>query len=169
MSGRLGVPLNWPIGKRIGRALWRIRVSDKGCWVWIGQRHNNGGYAWISIQGKRKRLHRIFYEYCFGSFDTRLEIRHRCGNPQCVNPLHLKPGTHKLNMEDMVRHGRSQKGRLSNLYGERNGMAKLKDVDIIEIRDRLGRGARQIDLASKFAVARQTIWKIQHGKHRCRG
>jgi len=50
--------------------------------------------------------------------------------------------------------------------GERNGMAKLSDCQVIEIRRRLAIGERGIDLSREFGVGRPTISTIKTGRRK---
>jgi len=50
--------------------------------------------------------HRISYSITRGAIPPGMVLRHSCDNPQCVNPDHLTPGTHKENMRDIVDRGR---------------------------------------------------------------
>lgn len=84
-------------------------VIASGCWRWDGCMHLNGyGQAW---DGDRRVLaHRFSYELFVGKIPDGLELDHTCHDPdlceggdncphrRCVNPEHLKPGTHKDNM-----------------------------------------------------------------------
>jgi hypothetical protein len=47
--------------------------------------------------------------------------------------------------------------------GERNGRAKLTEVNVIEIRKLLAQGMPQQAIASRFGVDRTTIWNIKMG------
>ena len=75
---------------------------------------NRQGYGQRWFQGRNTLAHRAAYcEHHGLSLEAikGLVIRHTCDNPSCVNPDHLLSGTHKENMEDMVRRGRaSRKG-----------------------------------------------------------
>ena len=70
-------------------------------------------------------------------------VCHHCDNPSCVNPEHLFLGTHKDNLQDMVKKGRSLTGdrNPSRKYpeklvrGEIHHQAKLTNNDILEIRN----------------------------------
>lgn len=84
-------------------------VTDGGCWEWRGAR-NGHGYGLVSLHRegvKAARAHRVVYESRRGPIPRGAVLRHSCDNPPCVNPDHLKPGTHKQNMEDMAARGRS--------------------------------------------------------------
>jgi hypothetical protein len=56
-------------------------------------------------------------------------VLHRCDYRHCVNPNHLRVGTHTENMTDM-----RVKGRANRPTGSRNGRAKLKEFQVIEMR-----------------------------------
>jgi hypothetical protein len=44
--------------------------------------------------------HRISYELAVGPIPEGLEVDHTCRNKGCVRPSHLRPATHKQNMEN---------------------------------------------------------------------
>jgi hypothetical protein len=90
----------WPLIERLRSVGWD--VTPAGCWEWRGAK-NEHGYA---RYGKNLRVSRLIYREMVGQFDDDLEILHRCDNPPCVNPDHLRPDTHAANMADMAAKGR---------------------------------------------------------------
>lgn len=76
-----------------------------GCWIWTGGRSRDG-YGKVKRYRKTIRAHRMFYEYHTGPIPEGLVVMHSCDTPLCVNPKHLKCGTHLENEEDKDRKGR---------------------------------------------------------------
>ena len=66
-------------------------------------------------------------------------------------------GTQVQNMQDALRHG-------TDTRGERNGRAKLTQLESNEIRKRLQNGERGKDLASVFGVWQSTITNIKYNR-----
>jgi len=65
-------------------------------------------------------------------------------------------GTNAENTADRVRKGRSRAGA-----GERNRGARLRESDVIAIRDLYASGARDmVELAATFGVGYTQIWRI---------
>jgi hypothetical protein len=58
----------------------------------------------------KKRIHLIVAEEFLGPRIKGIEVCHEDGNPANNQASNLRFGTHKSNMEDMVRHGRSNRG-----------------------------------------------------------
>src|SRR5687767_8862053 len=81
--------------------------SPDGCWQWIGGR-NTKGYGNFGIglpvhAGARPRfktyaVHRFSYETFIGPIQSGLTIDHLCRNRACVNPAHMEPVTHRVNV-----------------------------------------------------------------------
>lgn len=72
------------------------------CWVWIGSK-NKAGYGQFSVLGKQTRAH----HYLISEKPKSGQIAmHKCDNPPCVNPLHIRVGTQSDNMQDCKSKGR---------------------------------------------------------------
>ena len=84
------------------------RATNPGpdsCWEWQGF-INSGGYGRSSWEGKGGLAHRISFQIANGPIPAGLCVMHICDNPKCINPAHLKVGTHRENMQDSLQKGR---------------------------------------------------------------
>jgi len=78
-------------------------VKTDGCWYWQGC-INEWGYG---MYKRNKKAHRIAFErYYNRAIRPGMLILHSCDTPTCVNPEHLREGTHQENMNDKVLRGR---------------------------------------------------------------
>lgn len=93
------------------------KEGANGCWEWIGNMHNNG-YGLINIDKHNWRAHRLSYVIKHGSIPDGMFLMHQCDNKICVNPDHLKPGTHAENMAEMVARGRASRATKRRLTQE---------------------------------------------------
>lgn len=78
-----------------------VAANDPGlgrCWLWIGN-CGSGPYG-LFWDGDRMTLaHRWSYEVLVGPIPVGLELDHfGCDRKLCVNPAHLLPVTHQVNM-----------------------------------------------------------------------
>jgi uncharacterized protein YerC len=80
-----------------------------------------------------------------------MQVLHKCDNPICSNPEHLFLGTQKDNCEDCVKKGR-------NVFGTRNGSAKLTEKDIIDIRND---SRLQREIGQSYGVSQLHISRIK--------
>lgn len=89
------------------RVLARCEFGD--CWLWQGSTTN--GYGYISIDNRRKRVHRVVWEGLIGSIPDKMVIDHLCRVPNCVNPDHLDVVTHAVNIQRGSDGGRNHPQR----------------------------------------------------------
>ncbi len=78
-------------------ATQRITVVDSGCWHWTGSQWSNG-YGQANFNGRRFQAHRFVFEQHKGAIPDGLVLDHLCRNIICVNPDHLEPVTHAVNL-----------------------------------------------------------------------
>ena len=156
-----------------------------GCWVWTGARF--AGYGRIKINGRSIRAHRFAWSLANGSIPKGLCVLHKCDNPPCVRIDHLFLGTVAENNTDMHIKGRAAKGLTHGFNthpeawvrgdmhparlnpqcvprGEKNGQAKLNNLQIKEIHLLRSKGVKYKELGDKNAVSQATISNICTGK-----
>lgn len=92
---------------------------DTGCWLWEGSKHQNG-YGWIKAFGNVVLVHRFSYELHKGPIPAGLEILHSCDVKHCVNPDHLRAGTHAENMAEAAERGLMPQGEEHPGHGVSN-------------------------------------------------
>ena len=133
-------------------------VDSSGCWICTSHKplkHEGKKYYQTSINGVTDRLHRHIYRMCHGPIEKDAVVRHTCDNPLCINPAHLKEGTHQDNVQDRVDRDRSARG-------ERNGRAKLTEANVRDIRSLTKVPNSQ--LAWMYGVDRKVIYNIRRRK-----
>ena len=132
---------------------WRkVRMLEAGCWDWKGRLVN--GYGVMKVGKRTYNAHRLSAQIAYGPCPAGAGVRHICNRRSCVRPSHLRYGTQKENVQDMVLAGRQA-------TGERNGNSKLKAKQVQNIRrSYFYLGRTQAELARKFKVTVKTIWNV---------
>lgn len=135
--------------------VFELRINKtKSCWLWTGTK-NGYGYGIFIMPGEiHVRAHRYSYEYFGGKIPKGKLVLHKCDNPACVNPKHLRLGTYLDNNRDAKRKGR-------NARGSRNGHAKLSERNVRSI---MASNERQTVLARHYGVHQSVISTIKSGK-----
>jgi hypothetical protein len=72
---------------------WRKVDAAGVCWEWTAgvDRHGYGRFSGTAA-------YRWAYRHLVGPIEPGLELDHLCRNPACVNPDHLEPVTHRVNV-----------------------------------------------------------------------
>lgn len=143
-----------PPGRRpvpVESRFWEKVDKSGDCWVWMAHR-NQSGYGVIGDHRKRYLAHRVSYQMVNGPIPQGLLVMHSCDNPACVNPAHLRLGTHAENGADKASKGRSS----------RRGHA-LSEREAAEIRALYGTLAAKA-IARQYGVHIDTIYSIHSGR-----
>lgn len=126
------------------------------CKLWKGAL-SSYGYGCLERDGKSLLAHRVAWDESNGrKVPDGMLVMHSCDRPRCVNPEHLKLGTHADNQADKVAKGRQAKG-------EKNGRAVLRRGDVVDILERDRRGQAMGPIAREYGVDRMTVRKIIRG------
>jgi hypothetical protein len=89
---RIEPPAGLPLPARFCEKVYFTRT----CWVWVGATAKGYGRFWHD--GRGVQAHVFAYESLRTKIPAGLEIEHTCRNRACVNPDHLEPVTHKVNV-----------------------------------------------------------------------
>ncbi|MDH3711839.1 MAG: HNH endonuclease [Cyclobacteriaceae bacterium] len=142
-----------------------IKTKPRDCWNWRGAKKLKG-YGNVRINKRVYSAHRVAYELTTGrllpggKIPKGFLVCHLCDNPSCCNPNHLVLGTIKSNSADMLIKNRQKKPETA-ARGIHNGMSKLTDNDVTEIRRSYANGEYyQYELAGLYGVSQPTIGAI---------
>ena len=129
-------------------------VKKDGCWEWKGNKDKDG-YGKFNFNNKYTSAHRASWIIHNGPIPKGMFVLHHCDQTFCSRPDHLFIGSAKDNRIDCM-----NKGRSNICKGSNHAFSKLKDNDIIEIRNLLKNKTPQKEIANKFNVRPETISKI---------
>lgn len=95
-------------------------------------------------------------------------IMHSCDTPLCVNPKHLVLGTQLENNRDCTAKGRRSSGSemhrtRDTARGERSGVAKFKNEDILRMRGLRAEGIPYYKIAELFGTSKSNAMRIVKG------
>lgn len=132
----------------------KYKVVENGCWECISHAVDANGYPVAIVNHLWDRIYRHVFRLFKGSIPNGYVIRHTCDNRLCINPEHLLIGTHKDNVSDRVKRGRSAKG-------EDNGRSKLTESEVLAIlKDTV---TPKMKLAKTYNVDAKAIRDIKNG------
>lgn len=144
-----GAPLAWLIERS-------QEQHSQECLLWPFARNNKGYGCLVIHEGQQRGPHNIMCRLVHGEPPEGQQCTlHSCHNPQCVNPRHLRWGSHQENNQDRVLAGRST-------CGERHLSAKFDECAVRLIT--LSKLPAD-ELAQFFRVNKSTIARIKNGKN----
>lgn len=139
---------------RITEFWMSVAVSDDEaeCWPWTG--YQEDGYGRFFWEGRMVGAHELAVTFTTGEVRAPgLDTCHRCNNPICCNPHHLRFDTRAGNVADMVTAGTA-----------RNGNTRLTPEAVQVIRERYAHGAAQTSLADDYRISASLVSAIVRGR-----
>lgn len=112
----------------------------------------------LSVNGETKlhHVHKLVTTAFIGQTPAGLEVRHKNGVKTNAALSNLHFGTPKQNGEDRIEHGTSN-------AGETNGMHKLTESDVLNIRSLRGKTS-VIAIAQRYGLSRTYVYAIFNRK-----
>lgn len=100
----------------------KVDKQTGGCWVWTASK-NKKGYGQICVgYGSRLMLaHRFAWELVIGPIPEGMQLDHKCHNPSCVNPDHLRLATNTENSRNCARPVNNKSGFKGVSWDTRSG------------------------------------------------
>lgn len=97
------------------------------CWEWQASRDSNG-YGNFKLAGTSEPGHRVVWLLETGAMPEGLDIDHRCHNPPCVNPLHIRLATRKENSENKIAPPVNNSSGVAGVYWHKGSSKWLAQV-----------------------------------------
>lgn len=129
----------------------RYSVDEQtGCWNWLlsttkPDKFGKFKYGILTVNNKRWRAHRFYYEKYKGKIPKGMHLDHLCRNTLCINPDHLEPVKNRENIH-------------------RGNSTKLTDEDVKKIREMKKETAKEI--AEMYGVSPVWITRILNNQVR---
>jgi hypothetical protein len=140
---------------------WQRHASYKGfikkdIWKDLPSFPDAKGYLQIHLcdgrgRVKTERIHTLVALAFLGERPYKNVVRHIDSNPSNNHITNLSYGTYLDNENDKIQNG---------TWNTRNGGAKIKPQQVLEIRNKAEKGESQKNLALEYGVSRPTITRI---------
>lgn len=124
--------------------------------ILLNQHKMKKGYLVVSIGGKMVSSHRLVAKYHLSSWDPDLQVNHINGDKTDNRVENLEMVTNQQNRDHAIANG------LVNNRGSKNGMSKLTESDVREIKKLLNTET-QTEIAKMFGVDCSTVSNIKTG------
>lgn len=112
-------------------------------------RKDKDGYQILEFQGRLQFVHRLVADYYKVDGEGPL-VRHLCNNRNCGNPAHLRYGTHKENVRDMIDAGNAKWTPKKLTADKVIELRRLYEVD----------GIGKLELARRFDMSPRQVRDI---------
>lgn len=130
------------------------------CWPWKGCTKPNG-YGSFRGQRRTQRAHRVAWSLIHGKIPNNKKILHKCDFRSCCRPGHLKLGTQRQNILDMIRRGR--RGYWDRT-GSHNPNSRLDDKEVLAIAVAYAKGDSLSMLRARFKVSNDILSGVVTGR-----
>jgi hypothetical protein len=125
----------------------------------------------VIMEGKKRNFHiHRLAAYCFYGdlmFKEGIHVRHLNANPLDLSKDNIVLGTPSENERDKPKELRIKNAKYAvscRKDTRRLSLRKLTNDQIIEIKKRLSRNEKGVDIARDYSVSKETIYKIRRGK-----
>lgn len=132
-----------------------VRDEDE-CWLFEGC-VDKLGYGSINAGGRTVGAHRVSHEVFKGPVGDA-HVLHSCDVPSCVNPKHLRLGSHEENMAECAKRERNRTPRPGN------GHLKIDADASREIARLADAGMNYSQIGRQFSISAPTA-RYHHRKH----
>lgn len=121
---------------------------------------SSSGHLYVQVKDsagvwKKRLVHRLVFAAWAGPIPDGLYVCHNDGDAANNAVNNLRVDDQKGNLSDQLKHG-------TRAFGERNGQAKLKETDVLQIKKMLeAEEMSQQEIAKQFGVSEQLICDIK--------
>lgn len=142
--------LRYPTPKNYQDLLRQTVETENGCLEWAGAMRGN--YGTVCVGGIRQPVHRLAWEYEYGSSAYEKYVCHRCQNYKCINIKHLY-------LSDVNENNRCRRS------GSQHHNAKLDESKALRIYRRAVFGDEKwAAIANDECISPVTVSSIAHRK-----
>jgi HNH endonuclease len=83
--------MGWPPDPTDQRFWTKVRVGEPaGCWPWTAANDGRGRYGQVRRRGRKWGAHQWVWVLTYGEIPKDMTVDHKCFNPPCCNPAHLR-------------------------------------------------------------------------------
>ncbi len=141
-------------------AYFHEHVNDRGdeCIEWPFATTGKMGYGHFTVDGEVKYVHVEACILAHGPRPPGKQAAHRCGNPRCFRPSHVRWATQRENSADTLAHG-------TRLRGTQIHQSKLDERSVQLIRAARAFGFQGRVVAGWYGVDPSTVCDVIRGRN----